>query len=212
MQRTDPGLKASSMPVRSRLGGAVASSLVFLAVIWIVHFCNVLSGYRLISFGIWPHHVEGLRGIFLAPFIHLNFAHLVANSSIAAILLFILSLSGKKELWVSSVIIALISGLGVWLTGSANSVHVGASGLIYGWLSYLVVRGFFTKATLQILVGVILGFTYWGLVWGILPGREGISWEGHLFGMIGGIIAAWSGLARPARKKKEPSVMGVLKS
>ena len=109
--------------------------------------------------------------------------------------MFVLALSGQREVWISSIIIALVAGGAVWYFGNPYTVHVGASGLIYGWMAYLIVRGFFTRNATQIMLGIIIGFSYAGSVWGMLPGQEGVSWQGHLFGAIGGVIAAASGVA-----------------
>lgn len=195
---------AAEQPARptSRIFGAASTAVGFVILLWGIHLFNALSGYRLIAFGIRPRDVEGMWGILFAPFLHVDFTHLMANSGMAALLLFVLAPSGKRELWISSILIGLIAGFGVWLVGSPYSVHVGASGLIYGWLAYLITRGLFTRRFLQLLIGVVLALSYWGMVWGIMPGQEGISWEGHLMGAAGGVIAAGTGLASTKKKKQ----------
>lgn len=175
----------------TRLKTAITSTVLFLIIIWAVHFVNFLSGMRLSGFGIHPLHLDGLVGIVAAPFLHADFGHLVANSSIAMIVVFLIALSGRKILWMSSVVIALVAGLGTWLLGGPNTLHIGASGLIFGWLVFLIVRGLFTHQILQILLGAGVLFTYGSVLWGVLPTTPGVSWQGHFFGAIGGLLAAW---------------------
>lgn len=188
-----PPAKRKQKP--NRFVSAGLTTFTFLVVLWVVHIVNAFMHHRLIYYGIRPGDTDGLWGILFAPFIHVDFTHLVMNSSAVAILLFVLALSGQREVWISSIIIALVAGGAVWYFGNPYTVHVGASGLIYGWMAYLIVRGFFTRNATQIMLGIIIGFSYAGSVWGMLPGQEGVSWQGHLFGAIGGVIAAASGVA-----------------
>lgn len=174
----------------ARLKEAIASTAAFLIAIWVVHFFNFLSGMRLSSFGIHPLHLDGLIGIAAAPFLHSDFGHLMANSSIALIVVFLIALSGQRVLWQSSIVIAIVSGIGTWLLGGPNTIHIGASGLVFGWLMFLIVRGFFTRQLLQILVGIGVLLTYGSVLWGVLPTTPGISWQAHLFGAAGGLLAA----------------------
>nr|WP_235700814.1 rhomboid family intramembrane serine protease [Corynebacterium auriscanis] len=132
-----------------------------------------------------------LVGIILAPFLHADFGHLMANSSIALIVVFLVALSGRRVLWLSSIVIALVAGIGTWLFGGSGTVHIGASGVIFGWLTFLIVRGLFTRQLLQILLGGVVLFSYGSVLWGVLPTTPGVSWQGHLFGAIGGLVAAW---------------------
>ncbi len=126
-----------------------------------------------------------------APLLHGGWAHLVANTIPLLVLGFLLALSGVRT-WVSvTAIVWIVSGLGVWLFGGANSVHIGASGLVFGWLVHLMVRGIFARHLGQIALGLVVFVVYGGVLWGVIPGRPGISWQGHLFGALGGAIAAW---------------------
>ncbi|HIW96003.1 MAG TPA: rhomboid family intramembrane serine protease [Candidatus Corynebacterium gallistercoris] len=174
-----------------RFGTAVSTTTSFLAVLWAVQLINALSNYRLTAFGIHPRSVEGLIGVAAAPFLHASWMHLIANSVLGAVLLFTLSFSGQRVVVASSVIIAVCSGLGTWLIAPAYTVHVGASGLIFGWLTFLIVRGLFSGRVIEILVGLVVLLTYGSVLWGVFPGTEGISWQGHLFGAVGGVVAAW---------------------
>ncbi|AGP30301.1 rhomboid family intramembrane serine protease [Corynebacterium terpenotabidum] len=171
-------------------GKALATSGSFLVVIWVVMIANSLSGYRITGYGVVPREIEGLRGIVLAPFIHVDYNHILANTPACAVLLFLIALSGQKAVWLSSVFTVLVGGVGIWLFGPANSVHVGASILVYGWVAYLVFRGFVVKSVWQIVLGIVVALVYAGLFWGLFPGNPGVSWQGHLFGALGGGLAA----------------------
>ena len=191
-----------------RVVSAASTTGCFLLLIWVVQIVNAFSGERLIAFGIRPRDVEGMWGILFAPFLHADFAHLIANTTVAAILLFLVALSGTRAVVISSVMTILIGGFGVWLFGQPYSVHVGSSILIYGWLAFLVVRGFFSGAIWQIILGVILAVAYSGMLWGVLPGQYGVSWQGHLFGGIGGVVAGWMNASQArSERQKERAMM-----
>lgn len=175
---------------RGRVGAALTTSLVFLAVIWVVMAVNALSGYRLTSYGVQPREVEGLWGILIAPFVHVSFDHLLSNTPACAVLLFLVALSGQRAVWLSSVCTVVTGGIGIWLFAPTGSVHVGASILIYGWAAFLVLRGFVAGKPLQMLLGVLVAVVYAGMFWGLFPGQPGVSWQGHLFGAVGGGLAA----------------------
>jgi membrane associated rhomboid family serine protease len=144
---------------------------------------------RLDRFGIRPRQLDGLDGVVLAPFLHLGFGHLIANTVPFLVLGGVICLSGAKRFVQVTVIVGLISGVGVWLTGASHSLVIGASGLVFGYLTYLVVRGIFARNVLYLVGGVLVLAVYGGVLWGLLP-SPGISWQGHLFGAIGGIVAA----------------------
>ncbi|MGC3906239.1 rhomboid family intramembrane serine protease [Corynebacterium variabile] len=185
------GEKSPATFRRSRTGKALITSGSFLVVIWVLMLVNALSNYRLTGYGVEPREIEGLRGIIVAPFLHVDFSHLLANTPACAVLLFLIALSGQKAVWVSSVCTVIVGGVGIWLTGPENSVHVGASILIYGWVAFLVLRGFFVRSFGQIALGVVVALIYAGLFWGLFPGNPGVSWQGHLFGAVGGAVAAF---------------------
>ncbi|CAC5341670.1 MULTISPECIES: rhomboid family intramembrane serine protease [Planktothrix] len=166
------------------LGGIVA----FLWIIEIIDFF-VFRG-ALNGLGIRPHHIQGLQGIFFAPFLHGNFNHLAANTLPLIILGWFVMLRDVKDFFVVTFITMIISGLGVWLFGSPNTIHIGASGVIFGYLGFLLLRGFFERSFASIALSLVVGWLYGGLIWGVLPSQYGISWQGHLFGFIGGVFAA----------------------
>ena len=166
------------------LGGAIA-------IMWILELADFLifRGW-LNSYGIFPRQVIGLRGILFMPFLHGDFAHLMANTIPFLTLGWLVMVREISDFFAVSAIAMLVSGLGIWLFGATNSVHVGASGVIFGYLGFLLLRGFFERNLLSIVLSLTVGFLYGGLIWGVLPSQPGVSWEGHLFGFIGGILAA----------------------
>ena len=162
-----------------------------IALLWIAFFISWALP-AITQFGIKPRTLEGLLGIFIAPLLHGNIAHLSANS----LALFVLGLIfiGVEKVRAAYIIVPiyLLSGLGTWAIGRAGTVHIGASGIIYGLLGYLVFIGIFRKSAKLILLSVALLVVYGGMLWGVLPlmGNPLISWEGHLSGLLSGIITA----------------------
>ena len=171
---------------------------VMLAVMWVLEIVDTVAGGRLDQHGIRPRRVDGLDGIAWAPFLHGGFGHLIANSLPFAVLGGAIALGAVKRFVLVTLIVAVIGGAGTWLTGQDHSVHIGASGLVFGYLTYLLTRGFFARNVLYILGGIVVFMVYGGVLWGLLP-SPGISWQGHLFGAIGGVVAAGI-LSADARK------------
>lgn len=173
--------------------------VAFVAVFWVIVILNqaVFNG-GLNAFGIMPHQLIGLRGILFAPFLHGGFYHVAANTAPFIVLGWMVMLRNISDFYFVSVISALVGGLGTWLVGSPYSVHIGASGVIFGYFGYLLFRGYFERSFVAIAISVAIFLTYGGLIWGVLPVQSRISWEGHLFGFIGGIIAAK--LLSPSKK------------
>lgn len=162
----------------------------FVAIMWILEIVDlVVFQGALNAYGILPRHLIGLRGILFAPFLHGNFAHLIANTIPFLTLGWFVMLQETSDFFVVTAITMLVSGLGVWLLGSPG-LHIGASGVIFGYLGFLLLRGYFERNIPSILLSLIVGFLYGGTIWGVLPIQQGVSWEGHLFGFIGGILAA----------------------
>ncbi len=162
----------------------------FVGLLWIIQLVNAALGGALVAFGIHPRTIAGLVGILLAPFIHGNFPHLIANTIPFAVLGAFVMARRKRDFFIVSALSALIGGLGIWLIAPALSVHVGASILIFGFLGFLLSRGIFERRFWPILGSIVVFFLYGGALFGIVPGQEGISWQGHLFGLLGGILAA----------------------
>jgi membrane associated rhomboid family serine protease len=161
-----------------------------LAVMWGLEIIDLLPGTNLDRWGIRPRTARGLVGVPAAPFLHSGLSHLVANTLPFALLGAFIAIGDAKRFVEVTAIVALTSGLGTWLFAAPGTIHIGASGLVFGYLTYLVARGFFAGKPLWILGGVVVLLLYGGILWGLLP-RPGISFTGHLFGAIGGIVAAW---------------------
>nr|WP_236684233.1 rhomboid family intramembrane serine protease [Corynebacterium epidermidicanis] len=174
---------------RNNSGLATRYAIGFLAVIWAVQIINMLLGYQLVAFGVHPLDVSSLWHIATSPLIHGSMAHIMSNSVPGAIFVFLVALSGRRAFWEVTLIVGLIGGVGTWFFGGIGTSHVGASGLIYGWLAYLIIRGIFNRSFTQIILGLVLAFSYSGLIYGVFPTQVGVSWQAHLFGGIGGLVA-----------------------
>lgn len=165
--------------------------LLLVAVLWSLELVDtVLLGQRLNSFGIRPRTTIGLLGIVLAPFLHGGLMHLMTNTVPFAVLALLVLMRDRDEFVLVTLVVWLVSGLGVWLIGPAQTVHIGVSGIIFGYLGFLLLRGFFDGKLTSILIALAVGVAYGGVLWGVLPLESGVSWQGHLFGFIGGGIAA----------------------
>jgi membrane associated rhomboid family serine protease len=164
--------------------------VVMLAAMWGEEVVDTVADGRLDRFGIRPRQLDGLDGILLSPFLHDGFGHLIANSLPFALMGGAICLGSAARFVQVTVIVGLIGGVGTWLTGPDHSLHVGASGLVFGYLTYLVSRGIFARKVTYILGGLVTLMVYGGVLWGLLP-RPGISWQGHVFGAAGGVAAAW---------------------
>jgi membrane associated rhomboid family serine protease len=177
---------------RSTPGTALQVILLFVGALYLIELLDQLSGSRLQqSGGLEPRETDGLSGIVFAPVLHGPWDHLLANTVPLLLFGFLLLLSGVRRWLVVTAVVWVVGGVGVWLTGGAGSVHIGASVLVFGWLSYLLLRGVFSGQPGQLALGVLLLVIYGGILWGVMPGQPGISWQGHLFGAIGGGLAAW---------------------
>ncbi len=177
---------------RSGAGTAGRAILLFVGFLYLVEIVDQLSGSRLQrAGGLQPFEADGVDGIVFAPVLHGTWEHLMGNTVPLLIFGFLLLLAGVRRWLEVTAVVWLVSGAGVWLTGGAGTIHIGASVLIFGWLSYLLLRGVFSRSAGQLALGIILLLMYGGVLWGVLPGQPGISWQGHLFGAIGGGLAAW---------------------
>jgi membrane associated rhomboid family serine protease len=178
------------MTVR-KLRDAVVLMAAFIAVIWALQVLNWADGYRLDNeFGLLPHHVSRLPEIFTAPFLHFSWQHIEGNTVPLFVLGVLAAYRGLAKFLLLTLIVAVMSGLAVWLF-QGNELTVGASGLIFGYFGYVVIRGFFDRNLLDIGVGVVAGLLYWTILQVAIPGTPGVSWIGHLGGLLGGVVAAW---------------------
>ena len=178
---------ASTRDVRA---GGFQFVAAMAALMWLSEIVDAIAGHRLDGYGIEPRQADGLIGIAAAPFLHLGFGHLVANTVPFVLMGFAIAFKGALRVLAVTVIVALVSGAGTWLVAPASTVHIGASGVVFGYATYLLSRGFFDRDVLELAIGLAVGLV-WGsaLLGGLLP-QDGISWQGHLFGAIGGVVAA----------------------
>jgi len=163
--------------------------ITFAVIIWGIEIANLFTGYHLSGLGIFPRTPQGLIGIPLAPFLHAGPIHAALNTIPLLILGSFVSLRGARTYLGVSAIIILLGGGAVWLLGRP-SYHVGASGLVFGYFGFLVARGWYDRGFSSLAMAIVTIILYGGLLWGIFPVRGYISWEGHLFGLVAGIIAA----------------------
>lgn len=165
----------------------------FVLLLWLIEVVDQLFfGGGLDSFGVRPRSLTGLWGVVWAPFLHGGFRHLLANTGPLLILGSIVMLSRRlRDFFFISLIIALVGGLGAWLIGPRFSVHLGASGLIFGYFGFLLLAAYFERSCRAIAIALVVLMLYSGIIWGVLPQGGGISWQTHLFGFIGGGLAAY---------------------
>jgi membrane associated rhomboid family serine protease len=186
--------------------------LAIVLVMWIVEVINTLDSNRLDTDGIYGRSVSHLWGILTTPFIHASFAHLIGNTIPFVFMGVIIALSGARRLALVTGIVILVGGLGTWLVAPSNVPTIGASGVVFGYAAYLFTRGFFNRNVLEVLVGLVVGVIWGGALVASLVPHSGISWQGHLFGLVGGVVAAGAlrrqaaargldrrGVGRPAR-------------
>ncbi len=164
-----------------------------VGIIWAVYLLNIIvffADFRV--FGIRPRDASGLVGILFSPFLHGSWGHLISNSIPLFILTFLI-VQFYNKIWIPVTVFSILGGgFAVWLLAQTNSNHIGASGVIFSYIGFLLFSGIFRRSVKSILIGVIIVFLYGGaLLSGIVPGQEGISWQGHLFGAIAGIILAY---------------------
>jgi len=175
-----------------KLRDAVVVMAGFLALIWALQVFNWADGYRLdADFAILPQHLSRLPDIFTAPFLHFNWQHIEGNSLPLFVLGVLAAYRSIGRFLLVSLIVAVTSGLAVWLFQPSNEPTVGASGLIFGYFGYVLIRGFLDRNLIDIGIGAVAGVLYWSILQVAIPGTPGVSWIGHLGGLAGGIIAAW---------------------
>lgn len=186
---------------------SVIITVCIVAGLFIIEAIDAATRFRLDDNGIEPRQIDGLDGIIWAPLLHADWAHLFANLIPGVVLCFLLLLT-RRFLIVTGIVWA-VSGLGVWLFAPPYSITVGASGIIFGWLTFLLIRGLFNRDLWQILGGVVLFLIYGSILWGVLPSNPTVSWQAHLFGAIGGVLAAWFLADRDRRRRATTSTPGV---
>jgi membrane associated rhomboid family serine protease len=166
--------------------------LGIVALMWLVEIINWIDNYGLDNDGIVPRSFSHVWAIFTSPFIHANFSpHLVDNTIPLVFMGVIIALRGAARLAAVTAIVIVVGGLGTWLIAPSNTVTIGASGVVFGYATYLFARGLFNRSVLEILTGLVVG-AVWGaaLLSSIVP-HTGVSWQAHVCGAVGGVVAAW---------------------
>ncbi len=164
--------------------------IALAGAMWLLEIFDTILGGDLDAYGIEPRDSDGLTGVVAAPFLHAGFGHLISNTIPFLILGVVIALGGALRVLAVTAIVVLVSGFGTWLIAPDHSLHIGASGVVFGYASYLLARGIFDRDLTEIAVGVVVGAVWGGTLIAGLEPQEGISWQGHLFGAIGGVVAA----------------------
>jgi membrane associated rhomboid family serine protease len=177
-----------------RLGSDRTNALVLVvamvAVMWLTEVVDQIGLGDLDRYGIHPRDVDGLPEILAAPFLHAGFGHLISNTVPFLVMGGAIALAGLVRVALVTLVVVLVSGLGTWLIASPDSVHLGASGIVFGYAAYLVARGLFSRRLSELALGaLVVGVWGLGMLQGLLP-QERISWQAHLFGAVGGVVAA----------------------
>lgn len=198
-----------SAPARPRGSRRTGFALVagMATLMWFGEIFDAVSGLQLDRYGIEPRDPDGLVGIVASPFLHAGLGHVAANTVPFLLLGFLIALGGALRVVLVTVIVALVGGLGVWLLAPASSLTVGASGIVFGYAGYLLSRGFFSGRRRDFALAAVIALVWGGaLLGGLLP-QEGVSWQGHLFGGVGGLVAGRA-LADPrTRRADDPDAL-----
>jgi membrane associated rhomboid family serine protease len=195
-------VRSSSAARATRLAG-FELLIGMVAVMWILEIVNTLDSNGLDTDGIWARNVGRLWGIFTAPFLHASFAHLIGNTIPFVFMGAIVALRGAARLaWVTLTVIVL-GGLGTWLIAPAGAPTIGASGVVFGYATYLLARGFFNRSALELMTGLIVGAVWGAALLSSLAPHPGVSWQGHLCGAVAGVIAAYA----LSRRREAPLVV-----
>lgn len=171
--------------------------LIMLAVMWVAEVVDVAAGHELDDLGIEPRETDGLIGVGTAPFLHAGFGHLLSNTLPFVILGLVVAFDGVKRFVAVTLIVMVVGGLGTWLFAPSDTVHIGASGVVFGYAAYLIIRGVFNRSLSELAVAVVVVLILGGALLGGLVPRAGVSWQGHFFGAVGGVLAAWLLARRP---------------
>ncbi|MDA8585031.1 rhomboid family intramembrane serine protease [Rhodobacteraceae bacterium] len=164
---------------------------VFVGALWAIQTLNWATGYSLnFRFGLIPRQFSGLDGIVGMPILHGSFSHLISNTVPLLLLGALLAATATRALLAVNGIIVVLGGALVWLFGGSG-IHIGASGLVFGWFGFLVMRGLVDRSPLTLGAALLVVLLYGSIIWGVLPGQPGVSWEGHLFGALAGATAAF---------------------
>lgn len=176
---------------KQRLTSSLSLPLKFILLLWAIHLLQLITGADFGYLGILPWNTVGLKGILFAPLIHADFQHLISNSIPLFVLSAIVMYFYRRVAVPSFMAIYLLTGIAVWLFARGNVFHIGASGVVYGLVSFVFWTGIFRRSIQAIILALVVTFLYSGMFLGVLPNQEGISWESHLMGGVVGILVAY---------------------
>jgi membrane associated rhomboid family serine protease len=186
--------RLSADSILRHLKRQAATLFALMALLWSAEVLDVvlrtISDIRMDAWGIRPRSLSGLKGIVLAPFLHVDFNHLAANSLPLLVLASLVLLEGPRRFWTATGLIALLSGAAVWCIGQSNSVYLGASGLIFGYLGFVFMRAWVSRQPVWIAIAVASALVYGGLAMSLLSVQQGVSWLGHSSGLLSGMLTA----------------------
>jgi membrane associated rhomboid family serine protease len=193
MSVTSPSAKGVAGPnarsVARQEGFLLLTAMV--ALMWVVELINSVDNYKLDRDGLYPHNLDRVWGIFTTPFLHASWSHLIGNTVPFVFMGVVIALEGARRLAAVTLIVIVLGGLGTWLVSPAGVPVVGASGVVFGYATYLLTRGFFNHSLVEILAGVVVGAVFGSALLASLVPHGNVSWQGHLCGGIAGVIAAW---------------------
>ncbi|HKO27373.1 MAG TPA: rhomboid family intramembrane serine protease [Solirubrobacteraceae bacterium] len=207
-------MSLSAPPPRTRTplrrGRTQVEGLVLLAgivaIMWILEAINSLDSNRIAtSDGIYARNLDHIWAIFTAPFLHFSFQHLIANTIPFLFMGVIIAMQGARRLLLVTLVIIVVGGLGTWLIAPSGTDTAGASGVVFGYATYLFARGFFNRSVLELLTGLVVGVVWGGALLSSVVPHTGVSWQGHVCGAIGGVVAAYMvRRERPAKPGPKP--------
>ncbi len=195
-------MAAASIRRSSPLGQGARILLALVTLMWVSEVLDTLAGHRLDQYGIEPRDAEGLPGIVTSPFLHAGFGHLIGNTIPLVVMGLAIALAGAARVISVTVVVGLVAGLGTWLPAPAGSETIGASGIVFGYATYLITRFFFSRRVLDLAFGLVVLLVWGATLLASLAPTPGVSWQAHLFGAIGGVVAAR--FAVPAGQRERP--------
>jgi len=206
---TPPGARPPGRRGRSQLEGLLVLGVI-VAIMWALEAINALASNQLsVSDGIYARNVDHVWAIFTAPFLHFSWQHLVANTIPFAFMGLIIALQGARRLLLVTLIVIVVAGLGTWLIAPSGTDTAGASGVVFGYATYLFARGFFNRSALELLTGLVVGVVWGGALLSSIVPHYGVSWQAHACGAIGGVVAAYL-LRRDRPRQMGPGAMSPL--
>jgi membrane associated rhomboid family serine protease len=206
---TPPRSRLPTRGAQTQLEGLIVLGGL-VAIMWAVEAVNSLDSNRIsTSDGIYARNLDHIWAIFTAPFLHFSWQHLIANTIPFVFMGVIIALQGARRLLLVTLIIIVIGGVGTWLIAPSGTDTAGASGVVFGYATYLFARGFFNRSLLELLTGLVVGVVWGGALLSSIVPHYGVSWQGHVCGAIGGVVAAYL-LRRQRPPQPRPGPMSPL--